>query len=221
MEKQSIKLQLPIILALGSIWGLLEAAMGMALRGSCAYMITGSVMTGIAIIFFAISFAYSRNVWSIGLIFLTTTGFKLLDAYLLHLPFMHGAVANPIFGFLTESLAFLLIFAILDESLKSKRYGQAILGGLTALVAVNLFPLVKFVTGIPACIYPGTQYPLSLYFAPVAIGLSCITCPIGFALGEKLAEWQTKPVSRFIWIPANSTVILSLLLLLTMRLTRY
>ena len=217
MTKSNLKSQLPIILALGSVWGLLEAGIGMALRGSCAYMTTGSIMTGITFFFFAASFAYSRNLWSIGLVFLTASIFKLLDAVLLHLPIMHGAIANPIFGFVTEGIAFLFILAILNESLKTKRYDQAIFGGVSALVAVNLFPLVKFATGISACVYPGTQYPTALYFAPIAIGLSLVTCPLGFAAGENIAQWQSEPVPRRLLIPANAVAIISLAGLVLLR----
>ena len=218
MTKSHFKSQLPILLALGSVWGLMEAGMGMYLRGTCAYMTTGSIMTGVAIFFFAASFAYSRNLWSIGLVFLTASIFKLLDAFLLHLPIIHGAIANPIFGFFTEGITFLFIFAILNESLKTKRYGQALFGGVSALVAVNLFPLVKFATGISACVYPGTQYPTALYFAPIAIGLSLITCPLGFAAGEKIAVLKSEPFLHRLWIPANAVSAISLAVLVFLRL---
>lgn len=218
MTKTNYKSQLPILLALGSIWGFMETGMGLYLKGVCAFMTTGSIMTGIAIFFFAASFAYSRNIWSIALVFFVATLFKTLDALLLHLPILSGAIANPIFGFFTEALAFIFILTIFNETLKTKRYGQMIFGGVSSLVAVNLFPLAKFATGIPACVYPGTQYPTSLYFAPIAILISLLSCPVGFAVGEKLAALQTKPISRFIWIPAHSTAILSLLLLISIRL---
>jgi hypothetical protein len=217
MTNSKFKSQLPVLLALGSVWGLMEAGMGMGLRGSCAYMATGSIMTGVAIFFFAASFAYSRNLWSIGIVFLTATIFKLLDAYLLHLPILHGAIANPIFGFFTEGIAFLFILAILSKSLRTKRYGQSIFGGTAALVAVNLFPLVRFATGISACVYPGTQYPTALYFAPIAIGISLFTCPLGFAAGEKIAQFQSEPVQHRLLIPANAVAIISLAVLILLR----
>lgn len=218
MAKASVKSQLPILLALGSIWGFMETGMGAYLKGVCSYMTTGSIMTAVAIGFFAASFAYSRKIWSAALVFIVAAIFKSLDAVLLHIPIISGAIANPIFGFFTEGVAFLFILAILNDSLKSKRYGQSIWGGTAALVAVNLFPLVKFATGISACVYPNTQYPTALYFAPIAIGLSLLTCPIGFIVGEKLAALETKSAPQLIHFPANSTAVLSLLVLVTMRL---
>jgi hypothetical protein len=218
MANSNFKSQLPILLALGAIWGFMETGMGAYLKGVCSYMTTGSIMTGIALGFFAASFAYSRKIWSVAIVFIVAAIFKTLDAMLLHLPIMSGAIANPIFGFLTEGLAFLFILAILNESLKSKRYGQAIWGGTAALVAVNLFPLVKFATGITACVYPGTQYPTALYFAPIAIGLSLLTCPIGFAVGEKLALFQSAPTRHRLLIPANTVAIISLAGLVLLRI---
>ncbi|MFB3896233.1 MAG: hypothetical protein ACE14V_08020 [bacterium] len=218
MATSNLKSQLPILIALGSIWGLMETGMGAYLKGVCAYMTTGSIMTAVALGFFATSFAYSRKIWSLAFVFIIAALFKSIDAYLLHIPIMSGAIANPIFGFFTEGLAFLFIFAILSGSLKSKRYGQSIWGGTAALVAINLFPLVKFATGIPACVYPNTQYPTALYFAPIAIGLSLLTCPIGIIVGEKLSALETKTAPQFIHFPANSAAVLSLLALITMRL---
>jgi hypothetical protein len=217
MSKTNIKSQLPVLLALGAIWGFMETGMGAYLKGVCSYMTTGSIMTGVALGFFAASFAYSRKIGSVALVFIVAAIFKTLDAFLLHLPILSGAIANPIFGFFTEGLAFLFILAILSESLKSKRYGQSIWGGTAALVAVNLFPLVRFATGISACVYPGTQYPTALYFAPIAIGLSLLTCPLGFAAGEKIAQYQSEPARHRLLIPANAVAIISLAGLILLR----
>ena len=186
-HKTDYRFDLHMLLALGAIWGLAEAGLGMYLRGSCARAMTGSLMTGLAIFFFALSLAYSRRAWGLLILLAVASAFKLLDAWLLHLPLRHGAIANPIFAFFTEVLAFAFVFLILDERLRSKVYGRSIMGGLSALVAVNLFPAVGYFTGIPACVVSGTQYPLALYYAPVAVSLAVVSCPLGMALGERLA----------------------------------
>jgi hypothetical protein len=122
-------------------------------------------------------------------------------------------VANPIFAFWTEGLALVLMLAFMKESWKGKATGQAFLGGLSALVAVNLFPLVKFATGIPACVFPGTTIPLSLYYAPIAVGVSLLTVPAAFWLGARLEAIEThtmasgrKPAFRFL-VPAAAAVL--------------
>lgn len=209
-----------LLVAVGSLWGLSEAGLGMYLRGTCNYAITGSVMMGVAILFLALSIAYAKR-WHAALIVLgVAAAFKLLDAFLLGLPILHGAVANPIFGFVTEALAFVFLFAVLDTHLKERLHGRVILGGLSALLAVNLFPFVGHFTGIPACVVAGTQFPLSLYYAPVAVGLSMVTCPLGTILGEKLAVGAVEQVGsrrlRFlirVTAPAISVFCLAVMIL--------
>jgi hypothetical protein len=213
---------LGVLVAAGSVWGFCEAGLGMYMRGMCARTITGSVMTAVAILFISFSAAYSRKIVGPAIVLGIAIVFKLLDAYLLNLPVLHGAVANPIFGFVTEAAAFVFLFAVLDTHLKQTFYGKMVIGGLSALVAVNLLPLVGYVTTISACVAPGTSYPLSLYYAPLAIGLSMVTCPVGMMLGEKLASasehqevWIKKPVFARIAFP--SLTVLSLAVMILMR----
>ncbi|MBM3311790.1 MAG: hypothetical protein FJY80_09800 [Candidatus Aminicenantes bacterium] len=207
---------------LGSVWGLSEAALGLALR-NCAALVSGSVMTGAALFFLAAGWARTRRAAGPLLLVGLAAGFKLIDALLLGLPVKHGAVANPIFAFAAEGLAFLIVLPFLAEGLKKRFSGQAFLGGVSALLAVNVFPFVKFVTGIPACLAPGGTAPLSLYYAPLAVGLSLLTVPAGFWLGARAASWEgafsaRRPLGRAAaLIPAASAVV-CLAVLLILRL---
>ncbi len=223
MRNTGIGNRLAVLVAIGSVWGLCEAGLGMYLRGMCARTITGSVMTAVAILFIALSATYSRKILGPVIVLGVAIVFKLFDAYLLHLPILHGAVANPIFGFIMEAVAFVFLFSVLNTHLKERRYGKMVLGGLSALVAVNLFPLVGHFTGIAACVYPGTGYPLSLYYAPIAVLLSAVTCPLGMEVGEKLAvilkeqkARERKPILARAAFPA--VAVLSLLVMVLMRI---
>jgi hypothetical protein len=184
VDKTISRSYLGVAVMLGSVWGLSEAALGMGLR-SCASLVSGSLMTGVALFFIAAGWVAGRRVSQVVLLVIIASLIKMFDALLLSLPIRHGAVANPIFAFFMEGLGFLVLAAIFKGTLVNKKAGRAILGGGSALVAVSLFPLVRLVTGIPACVYPGTRIPLSIYFAPVAIGLSVLTVPLGFWAGEK------------------------------------
>jgi hypothetical protein len=191
MEEKRMSQKIPSpqfanIVMLGAVWGFAEAGLGLGLQ-RCASLASGSVMTGVALLFIAAAWVLTRRAAGIVFMVMLVTLMKLFDALLLSLPLKHGAVANPIFAFWMEALAFLLVIAIIKESLAQKKHGQAVLGAGAALLAVNLFPLVRFATGIPACVYAGTGYPLSLYYAPIAVGLSLVTVPIGFWLGERIA----------------------------------
>ena len=184
MENRTPHSHLRPVFILGSVWGLSEAALGMGLR-SCASLVSGSLMTGVALFFIAASWTATRRVIGIALLVIIASLFKMFDAILLSLPIRHGSIGNPIFAFFMEGIAFLILIMIFKSTLNQKRSGQALLGGTSALVAVGLYPLVRFATGIPACVYPGTSIPLSIYFAPLAIVLSAFTVPLGFWAGEK------------------------------------
>jgi hypothetical protein len=194
------------------VWGLSEAALGIGLR-SCASLASGSIMTGVALFFIGATWKRTQHWLGPLLLVAIASIFKLFDALFLSLPIKNGAVANPIFAFWTEGLAFVLMITFVKESWKAKPAGQAFLGGLSALVAVNLFPLVKFATGIPACVFPGTTMPLSLYYAPIAVGVSLLTVPAAFWLGARLTDLEPRtiesgrlPVFRFL-VPAATAVL--------------
>jgi hypothetical protein len=200
------------ILALGSLWGLSEAALGMSLR-QCASTVSGSVMTGAALFFLAAAWAVSPRLKTMAAMVGIAAGFKLFDALLLGLPVLHGAIGNPIFAIVMEGAAFALILGVISRSVAGKAAGQGLAGGLAALVAVNLFPLVKYATGVTACA-TGTGYPLSLYYAPIAVSLAALTVPLGLRAGAVLASLESRPV-RLRWLaPAAATLSLGGLALL-------
>jgi len=130
-----------IAIVVGAIWGLAEALVGMYMRQTVAYGMTGSIMTGIVALLLAFGYGAIRQS---GLLFISLAMvvlFKLLDAWLLHLPVVHGAVGNPIFAIILEVLALCLVVNIIRPELKSKLYGQALIGALYALIAVTAFPV--------------------------------------------------------------------------------
>jgi hypothetical protein len=221
MENDKKKCHLSLLITAAALWGVAEAIVGMFLRGSCARTITGSLMTGVALFFCSLGISYMRKTWSPFIMLTIVILFKSLDAFLLHLPFKHGAVANPVFAFITEVCAIIFVVSIVSKKLQHTLYGKSLVGGLSALVAINLFPLVKYFSGIPACVYPGTQYPLALYFAPISIGISLITVPLGFIVGEQLYVFARKQVlskkPRIVWLSANSLTIISFAVMIFLR----
>jgi len=221
MDKKSSGHQLGIVVMLGAVWGLSEAALGMGLR-SCASAISGSIMTGVALFFIAACWIISQSWRGVALLVVIATLFKLFDALLLSLPVLHGAVANPIFAFVMEGVAFLIIVSLVKDRLSKKATSQALTGGLSALVAVNLFPLVKFATGIPACVAAGTGYPLSLYYAYIAVALSFLTVPLGIMAGAKIRSLEKGLVKslglkKFQFVASPAGVIICLIIILLIR----
>jgi len=150
--------------------------------------------------------------------------FKLFDALLLSLPIKHGAIGNPIFAFFMEAFAFLLLVAIIKDKMTQKPVGQGLLGGTAAALAVNLFPLVKYATGIPACVVSGTGYPLSLYYIHVAVLTSLVTVPLGFLAGAKMESFKARLIKsraqkKLEYILSPVAVILCLVIIALLRLT--
>lgn len=191
MNKKIPKATMSIPVILGAVWGLSETALGMGLH-TCAQSISGSVMTGVALFFIAAAWMATGH--SLGVILLVTVAslFKLFDALLLSLPIRHGAVANPIFAFWMEAAAFLILVSLIKQKRIQKTGRQALFGGTTALLSVSLFPLVKYATGIPACVHAGTGIPLSLYYGPLAVGFSCLTVHLGFLAGAKMTQLEER-----------------------------
>ena len=81
---------------------------------------------------------------------------------------------------------------------------------------------MKFATGIPACVAAGTGYPLSLYYAYIAVALSLITVPLGVIVGEKMRSLETGlikavGVKKYSYIASPAAVIICLILVLLIR----
>jgi hypothetical protein len=222
VQKDSIKSYLGMIVILGSIWGLSEAALGMGLR-KCAASVSGSLMTGAALFFITAGWVVSKRISAVILMVLIAACFKLFDALLLSLPINHGAIGNPIFAFIMEAAAFLLFIHIIKEKVIKKPAGQALFGGAAALLAANLFPLVKFATGVPACVVQGTAYPLSLYYVHFAVLTSVITVPVGFYIGAKLRAYEARFVKspflkKFNYVLSPGVLVLCLVFITLLRL---
>lgn len=219
MDKKGIKSNLGIIVATGSIWGLTEFAFGLGLQ-KCATLITGAVLTGLA--FFWLSFVWSttRSFVSIILIVVIAMLFKWLDALLLQVAWNHGSVLNPMYAFFTIMLGFLLLLGIFRNRFSASLLNRIMVGAGAAVIATALFPLAKFATGNPACMYASTNIPLVVYTAPVAIVLSMVTVPLGFIASTRYSRViqgaeSDRPATLLakMWSPA---VVLCCLLIITL-----
>jgi hypothetical protein len=210
------------VIALGAVWGLSEAALGMGLR-TCAAAVSGSLMTGVALFFLAAGWSASKRLAGVGLMVLVAGLFKMSDALLLSLPLKHGAIGNPIFAFVMEAAAFAVLVSVVRDRLVRKPSGQALLGGLSAVVAANLFPLVRYATGVPACVVAGTGVPLSLHYVHFAVFASMVTVPLGVWAGSRIAALEIQPTDHLAWARvrpflAPAALLLGLALLAALRL---
>ena len=187
MKNHAIRNNLGLVVAIGSVWGLTEFAFGMGLQ-KCASLYTGAILTGIAFFWLSFVWSISRKYLPILIIVGIAVLFKFLDALLLPVAWNHGSILNPVFAFFTLMLGFMLFSTLFRKGFASLLKHRVMVGAGAAVVATALFPLVKFASGTPACLYAATNIPLAIYTAPVAIVISMITVPLGF----KAAGWYTQ-----------------------------
>jgi len=146
--------------------------------------------------------------------------FKWLDALLLQVAWNHGSIVNPIYAFFTIMVGFTLVMLLLRKRFFENLFSRILVGAGGAVIACALFPLAKFTTGVPACMYAATNIPLAIYTAPVAIILAMITVPLGF----RAASWYTEKTRSIngegaigllarLWSPA---VVICCLLIITL-----
>jgi hypothetical protein len=199
------------IVILGSVWGLSECALGAGLK-ACASSISGSVMTAAALFFMAAAWVSGRKAVNVALLITVVILFKMFDALLLGLPLRSGAIANPIFAFILEGAGFLFVTALLPALRGRPEIRGVFRGGASALIAVATFPLVKFATGIPACVVAGSTVPLAWAYAPLAVGLSMWTVPIGLKTAMNARAFTARPSWR-----VSAAVILCLALMTVVR----
>lgn len=219
MNNKTLKPHLGIVLVIGSIWGLTEFAFGLGLQ-KCATLYTGAILTGLA--FFWLSFIWSitRSIIPVLIIVAIAVMFKWLDALLLQVAWNHGSIANPIYAFITIMVGFVLIMGLFKKQFTKTLLNRILLGAGAAAISVALFPLVKFTTGNPACLYAATNIPLVIYTAPVAIILSMITVPLGYRVAlwyaektQGLLRGQSAGFMARYWSPA---VVLTCLIIVTL-----
>ena len=191
MSRQPRKTNWGPILVLGGLWGLSEAALGMYLS-ACASTISGSVMTGAALFFLAAAWAVSPRPgqpprWS-----RSPRASSWSTPCSSACPSSTAPSATPSSPSSWRARPSRSSSSVISKALAGKALGQGVTGGLSALVAINLFPLVKYATGVAPCV-TGTAYPLALYYAPIAVGLSFLTVPLGARAGAFLAAFEARP----------------------------
>ena len=217
MGNNQVRPHIGIILAAGSAWGITEFAFGLGLQ-KCAALYTGAILSGLAFFWIAFIWSITRNILSAIMIMIIAMAFKFLDALLLPVAWNHGSIMNPMFAFLTQAAGFALLVSLFSRKFGKNHLSRILVGGGAAAIAVALFPLVRFATGIPACTYASTSVPLAYFTAPVAIGLSMITVPLGYlaatAYNRSLSRLNgEKSLISRLWSPA---VMACCLLILTL-----
>jgi hypothetical protein len=223
MNNRSFESHMDVILALGAIWGMSEALLGMWLQ-RCASLYSGAIMTGLAFFYMSFSWTATRKLLSLVMLLLVVSLFKMFDALLLSSSLKSGSVLNPTFAFFSETLAFMAVVLLLRKSFDERLTSRLLTGAGAALGATLIFPMAGIFTGSPACLFPATQISQSIVTSPIAIIISLVTVPLGFVLAKKYTsvtrvEGISKAglVIRYAWAPV--VFIMCLALITITRLT--
>jgi len=205
------------VVALGAVWGLSEAGLGLALA-ACAKSVSGSIMTGAAIFFLSAARVRARSSWGPALAVALAVGTKLFDAALLGRPIGQAVVANPTFALIVEGIWVATIFSLFGRRLEARKSTRAWLGAGGGLAASGLFLLAPRVTGMPVCLFGATSWPLAVVFAPVAAAAGAVAMPLAFSFvaGLEARELRLRPAWRIV-LPLVASA-LSLLGIAVLRL---
>ena len=203
-------------IVLGSAWGVAEAGLGLALN-ACAKAASGSLMTGVAVFFLAAARLRTRSARGPLLAAAVAAAFRLFDSALLGLPVRSGAVANPLFALGLETAAVILFFGLFDRGPRPGRAGRAFLGAGAAGLSALAFPLVKPATGNPACLLPGSSWPLSVALAPLAMAAGALAASLAYAFSARVESRtiETRPVLT--WAAPAAAALLALAVITLLR----
>ncbi|MBD3223169.1 MAG: hypothetical protein GF313_00455 [Caldithrix sp.] len=178
------------------LWGLIEWMNVVVLRHHLPIGLNGALLAGIAA---GILSAAAETIIHRGILLiagLIAVLIKLTGIILSGYDLTYNLTANPTFAIFSQIVAFIIIRRVLDPRLNDHVFGNMLLGGFYALLAVNLFPLVKFVTGNPACTIESSDYPAALYYLPVTVLLSALLYPAGrYIVISFLGERKMHPVN--------------------------
>ena len=180
---ESKKFALLSIVVIGSVWGLVECTAGISLRGACTRFYSGSILTGTSLLFLACAYVTARRYLLVMLLPIIAGGCRVYAGVLLGQPLISGAVANPVYAFFGEAVAFCAVMYMIKERRTQSYVGAGLAGITAAVLAVSLFLPVKSITGVPACVVPGTSFPLCIWGLPVAAAIAAVGVPTGFRAG--------------------------------------
>jgi hypothetical protein len=209
-----------LAIGIGALWGFIEIGIGALFHNTAFQVIHGSLMTGLVALCLSFGFFLIGRSGYLLLSFLIVMLFKLLDAWLLHVPVVHQFMDNAIFGILLELVVFSLLFSIISRRWLEKPSHQSLAGIAYAIPAAGLFPIVKIFTGNSACTLAGSGIPRALYYAPLAIILSALMLPLGAMIGKKLNRYLLANPAPVSLKPGVAVPIFSLVMVLLTVLVR-
>ncbi|AAW39040.1 hypothetical protein [Dehalococcoides mccartyi] len=208
------KNRIPALLTLaviGSVWGLLEMALGGFLH-AIHFTYQGAVMGGLAISLMAIFMSITRKPALIPLLGVIAAAFKPFSALIFGEPVFSAYVINPAVAIIMEAVAFGAVAFIFKKAMEKHLLAQITTGFLSGALGIVLYAVIASVFGMgkwPMLDMAGKIDTIISTGWPVALAGS-ITLAIGYYLGKfgmpKLANFKTS-YPRAYYITSAVTVI--------------
>jgi hypothetical protein len=182
---------LPSIIILGSIWGFIEATLGMLLH------ITHLPFTGVILGSFGLCFMYFG--WKLAgnkmpvAIASVAASFKIFDSLILGIPFLTPMIFKPFISIVAEGLLFSGVTYLLFEKGKVRiLFPQRILISLTVSIVCMIAYLHGLIIGMQTNLY----FLLPNFFIPLLLGLP-FSHLVDFISVDKVKRYNIKPIIAF------------------------
>ena len=176
------------LLVLGLAWALVEVAFGSVLKAGCPRGMTGSVLTGTAMLFISAAWHTRARAAVLVPLALAVVG-KAVGAAALGRPVLGGAVLNPGYAYVMEVVALVAVVGLVGQRRMARLPAAALAGAGAGLAAPLLFLPVGMFTGAKACTHAATGLPLAVVYAPLAVAISAVTVPLGRTLALRVQAW--------------------------------
>ena len=185
--KRRVGMHWHYLIVIGFLWGLSEVILNIFFRSVIKISFGGSILAGLAFFFICWAYRLTGKISSIFVILAMVVPIKLLSAFFMGLPIMHGSIINPIYAYFTQVGAFLLFIVPMNKKFGIGITKNAIGGAVSGFSAAMLFPLVKYFTGVPACVVVGTMIPVAFKYSPLTAAIAALVVPLASFIEAKLS----------------------------------
>ena len=179
-----------LVVAIGCLWGLAESVGRPILHQFGVLHHNGSILSGCAVLFFAMAYGLLPRVRAILVLVLIAAVFRMYLTGLQHHPVFCRGIANSVFfAYFGEAMAFGGLMFLTSSNRQMSWVGGAAIGVISVVIAANVFVLGPAIVGFSVCVVPGTSFPSSVAGIPYAAAIAALGAPLGFRGGRKLQEF--------------------------------
>ncbi|MBC8526773.1 MAG: hypothetical protein ISS28_01895 [Candidatus Cloacimonetes bacterium] len=191
------------ILIIGSIWGFIEATLGMVLH-IIRLPFTGAILASVGMCFMYYGWKFDGSKMPVAIAFVAAS-FKVFDSLFLGIPFITPMIFNPFVSIIAEGLLFSgVAYLFLEKDKEKVLFPQRVLFPLTISIVCFAVYLRALIIGLRTEIY----FLFPNFLIPLILGLS-FSYLIDFISIDSMRKYKTKPI--FAVLSYISVVIITIL----------